>query len=318
MNEKYRYEQGGYEESDMKDFYNESVNLNLLRVLEAVFEEGSASRASVRLDMTQSAISASIRQLRLLYNDPLFVRTGRGLKPTLFCQQIYPFAAESLNQARKTFELYAGRKGLFDGRTITVGMSDDFEIALGPQMVEMAKSLIPGGRLRFRQTNTQLVTDMLVAREIDLSITAGGISNDILQHESVGSGTYGCLIDPQTFTAPFDFENYISHEHILVGYGGFFGVVDEVLGSRDCRRIIRVSTSHFAAVPFFLKGTDSIITMPRHAAKAIAEVSPLEYHDCPIEYPVYPVELGFRRSAEKDPVVRKIIATLRQRLAVLL
>ena len=141
----------------MKDSYIESVNLNLLRVLEAVFEEGSASRASLRLDMTQSAISAAIRQLRLTYNDPLFVRTGRGLKPTLFCQQIYPFAAESLNQARKTFELYAGRKGLFDGRTITVGMSDDFEMALGPQMVEMAKGLIPGGRLRFRQTNTQLI-----------------------------------------------------------------------------------------------------------------------------------------------------------------
>ncbi len=302
----------------MNDSSIESLNLNALRVLEAVFEEGSASRAAIRLNMTQSAVSATLGQLRRIYNDPLFARTGRGLKPTLFCQQIYPFAAESLNQARKTLELYAGRKGLFEGRTITVGMSDDFEIALGPQMVEMAKTLIPGGRLRFRQTNSHFVTDMLVSREIDLSITAGGISNEILQHESVGSGTYGCLIDPESFSSAFDFENYVSHEHILVGYGGFFGVVDEVLGRRGCRRIIRVSTSHFAAVPYFLKGTDSIITMPRHAALAISRMTTLEFHECPIAYPVYPVELGFRRSAEKDPIVRRIIAALRGRLSPLL
>lgn len=117
----------------MNIFSIENINLNALRVLEAVYEESSASRAAIRLNMTQSAISATIRQLRRIYNDPLFVRTGRGLKPTLFCQQIYPFATESLNQARKTLELFAGREGLFEGRTITVGMSDDFEIAQAPK-----------------------------------------------------------------------------------------------------------------------------------------------------------------------------------------
>ena len=66
---------------DIGDF-----NLNAFRVLEAVFEEGSASRAAIRLNITQSAVSATLAQLRNAYNDPLFVRTGRGLKPTLFCQ----------------------------------------------------------------------------------------------------------------------------------------------------------------------------------------------------------------------------------------
>ena len=57
---------------------------------------------------------------------------------------------------------------------------------------------------------------------------------------------------------------------------------------------------------------------PRHAAKSIAALTSLEYHECPITYPVYPVELGFRRSAEKDPVIRKIVAKLRSHLAELL
>lgn len=57
------------------------VDLNLLKVFEALFDEGGASRAAIRLDLTQSAVSAALRRLRELYGDPLFVRTGRAWRP---------------------------------------------------------------------------------------------------------------------------------------------------------------------------------------------------------------------------------------------
>ena len=59
-----------------------NMDLNLLKVFEAIFDEQSASRASIRLHLTQSAVSAALRRLRAIYQDPLFVRTGRGLLPT--------------------------------------------------------------------------------------------------------------------------------------------------------------------------------------------------------------------------------------------
>ena len=292
------------------------LNLNALRVFAAVFEEGSASRAAIRLNVTQSAVSATLRELRALYRDPLFERTGRGLSPTLFARQIEPVVTEALAQLDGTLGLYAGRQGLFEGRCITIGLSDDFEMALGPHLVTMAKELLPAGRLCFKQTNTQLVTDMLLARDIDLAITAGGVSSEALNHVSVGTGTYGCLVDPAVFTEPLTFESYVAHEHVLVSYGGFVGVVDDVLATLGARRTVRVSTSHFAAVPFFLYGTDSIITLPRHAARAIAAVTRLQYHDCPANYPSYPVELAWRRTARRDPVLTRLIEAFSRRLAV--
>jgi hypothetical protein len=60
-----------------------AVDLNLLKVFEALHEESSASRAALRLGVTQSAVSAALRRLREVYGDQLFVRTGRGLAPTL-------------------------------------------------------------------------------------------------------------------------------------------------------------------------------------------------------------------------------------------
>ena len=54
-----------------------SVDLNLLPVFEAVYEEKSLSRAAVRLAMTQSAISHALSRLRFVFRDELFVRQSR-------------------------------------------------------------------------------------------------------------------------------------------------------------------------------------------------------------------------------------------------
>ncbi len=55
-----------------------STDLNLLKVFEALHDEGSASRAALQLGLTQSAVSAALNRLRAMYGDQLFVRTGRG------------------------------------------------------------------------------------------------------------------------------------------------------------------------------------------------------------------------------------------------
>ncbi len=54
----------------------ESTDLNLLKVFEAIYDEGGAGRAALRLGVTQSAVSAALARLRVLYADPLFVRWG--------------------------------------------------------------------------------------------------------------------------------------------------------------------------------------------------------------------------------------------------
>src|SRR5258708_34121223 len=58
------------------------VDLNLLVVLEAIYTEGGVSRAGEKLNLTQPAISHALSRLRELFDDPLFIRDGRGLAPT--------------------------------------------------------------------------------------------------------------------------------------------------------------------------------------------------------------------------------------------
>lgn len=56
-----------------------ALDLNLLPVFEAVYAEGSLSRAAGRLAMTQPAVSHALARLRSAFRDELFVRHSRGM-----------------------------------------------------------------------------------------------------------------------------------------------------------------------------------------------------------------------------------------------
>ena len=79
-----------------------SVDLNLLPVFEAVYEEKSLSRAAVRLAMTQSAISHALSRLRFVFRDELFVRQSRGVIPTPVADRVYPKVRDALASVRES------------------------------------------------------------------------------------------------------------------------------------------------------------------------------------------------------------------------
>lgn len=66
----------------MNEINISKVDFNLLRALKALLIEKHAGRAAKRLNVTQSAMSHTLGRLRLVFDDPLFIRTAKGLEPT--------------------------------------------------------------------------------------------------------------------------------------------------------------------------------------------------------------------------------------------
>lgn len=64
------------------------VDLNLLIVLLVLHREGSVSRAASKLHLGQPAVSGALARLREMFNDPLFVRTAKGMAPTPCAQDL--------------------------------------------------------------------------------------------------------------------------------------------------------------------------------------------------------------------------------------
>ncbi|SOE90544.1 transcriptional regulator, LysR family [Burkholderia sp. YR290] len=285
------------------------LDLNLLKVFEALYEEGGAGRAAIRLELTQSAVSSALRRLRGVYGDSLFTRTGRGLAPTARADELKPVIAEALDRCRQSLAMTAGDTGDYRGRSVSLGMSDDFEMAVGHRVMDAVAKRAPGLRVIFRQTHSHIVADALLNRQIDLAIASGGFTSRGLSRQTLGEGNYACLVDPESLLdqqGKLTLDEYVARPHILVSSGGVVGIVDEALANVGRRRQICASTTHFAALPYFLHGSDAIATIPAHAAAAISRLTALRLLPCPLALPHYPIELGWRTVRMRDSAVAAV------------
>jgi DNA-binding transcriptional LysR family regulator len=125
------------------------IDLNLLPVFEAVFEERSLSRAALKLAMTQSAVSHALSRLRSVFRDELFVREARGVLPTPVAELIYAKVRGALGSVR---ESVVERRG-FDPRTSRRKLFVSISHPLGPMIAvrlrERLASSAPGVEVGF-------------------------------------------------------------------------------------------------------------------------------------------------------------------------
>ncbi|MEZ8989735.1 LysR family transcriptional regulator [Vibrio breoganii] len=115
------------------------IDLNLLKVLKTLGEEQNTSRAAERLFVSQSAISKSLKKLRLVFEDELFARERHGLTPTPYCLDILG----QLNEVFQSLDTLLSPSQQFTPETFT----KEFKIAVNPMLLTvLSRTLYP--RLR--------------------------------------------------------------------------------------------------------------------------------------------------------------------------
>lgn len=73
-----------------------NIDLNLLRVFDALMRERSVLRAGQRIGLSQSAVSHALSRLRGFLKDDLFVRTGQSMVPTSRAYEMGPLVRDAL------------------------------------------------------------------------------------------------------------------------------------------------------------------------------------------------------------------------------
>ncbi|MGB0938862.1 MAG: LysR family transcriptional regulator [Colwellia sp.] len=294
------------------------ADLNLLKVFLVLSEELNVTRAANRLHLSQSAVSASLRRLRDLYQDPLFTRAQVGVVPTTKALKMKPAIEEALNQIKATLSPSKEVDYLSIERNITIGLSDDFELTFGKKIIDGINDIASNFTVIFRQTNSVLVEEALLSRKIDISISGGGIKDPRLNSYSVGSAGYKCIFDKKVCSqgSPLTLEKFVSLEHLLVSYSGISGAVDDGLRELGLKRKLKASTSHFSSLSFLLEGSEMVATIPEFAAAALVKNKNLGISSCPISMPNYSIEVGWRREASTDDALMQVRQVLSSILAM--
>lgn len=278
------------------------ADLNLLVVFAALMREGSVTRAAAELHLSQGAVSAALSRLRKLFDDELFTRTRTGVEPT-------PRALDLSRQIQPAIGLiHSAVTGSyrFDPttaqRTFTLGMSDDLEAPLLPDILA-ATADFPGIRIAVRQANRNTVSGMLDRGEIDLGVAAAPARTAEHRSQDLFTSSYSCLFNAALLSipTPLSLDDYLRHSHLLISYDGRRGIVDDLLEVRGLTRRAIASTTHFAGAALQLTTLPALATLPSHAADFYAKALGLTVTEPPLAMPEFSVTAIWHGTTSHDP-----------------
>src|SRR4030095_11779974 len=127
------------------------ADLNLFVLFEAVLQERHVGRAAERLNLTPSAVSHGLGRLRRLLNDPLFLKTPKGVVPTDRATQLAPPIAHALARVRSVITSGAPFDPRLSTRRFTMGAPDGASAVFLPPLLGELRRVAPGVDIALRQ-----------------------------------------------------------------------------------------------------------------------------------------------------------------------
>lgn len=291
----------------MSDAHIDSLDLNLLRVLDMLLEERSATRAAARLGMTQSAVSHALGRLRDVVGDPLLVRSGHGLAPTprgAALQEPVRAALASLRAALQP-EAFdpAHARGAF-----ALGTADYAVHVLGAGMQALLERRAPGVDLYVRPVPADLGPG-LARGEVDLVVGAWGPNEPVpdgVVRRRLFDERFVCLLRRGHPAAePWSLDTYTSMRHLQIAPRGTpGGPVDDVLARLGRRRRVVMTVPTFLVAPAVVATSDVVLTVPARVGLPFAAALDLEVRPVPFELPGFTISMAWHTRQHADPAQR--------------
>lgn len=281
------------------------IDLDGLQVFDAVMRERHVTRAAERLSLSQSAVSHALARLRVIFGDPLFVRTAGGVRPTRRAEQLWNDVQEPLRSLRR-----AVAPGGFDPATA------EFEVSIAVNDMITEHVLTPWyARLRTRAPGLGVSLVMRTYGDTEARLEKGTLDFGLglfasiprsTRRQEVWSDRYVCAFrsDHPLARRPLTLEAFESAAHVRVSPSGErFSFADVGMRLAGVQRRVALVVSHFTGVPKILQQTDLIALMPRFFARAVARTHRLSVRELP--FPADPVryELVWHERAERSPAL---------------
>ncbi len=289
----------------------ENIDLNLLQTFHAVYAAGSVSRAAERLGLAQPTVSHALRRLRLLYQDPLFVRTQNGVTPTATADRL----AEAVRHALHILDVAIREGERYDPstspRTFHLHMSDIGETVFLPRLMQTLARQAPGVRLEVSQLDEQDIQPAIESGRIDLALgyipaLASAERRVLLQERYVVVMRRG---HPLAAAKPG--RNALAKLHFVLVRS--HPATARALKELELQDRIRLSIPHFMVLPRILAETDLAVVMPERLSDAFAQMGAYAVWRPRVGLPAFDVSVHWSWRFAGDPGnrwLRELIVSL--------
>lgn len=285
-----------------------TFDLNLLRVFEAIYRDGSVSRAADQLGVSQSAVSNALNRLRYQLNDPLFVRSARGMDPTPKAAQLALTLLEGMTTIRSALVESATFDPATSQRRFTLLMTDVGEITFLPTVLARLSREAPEVQLIVMEQGLERYGELLDNGTVDLAIGRISLTENLVS-ESIHTSPSVVLLsrdNPHLRVGAngepiLDLDGYLAAPHVIVKPRGMTGdLVDEALRGFPRRRIA-LSIPHATVLPIIIENTHLLATVPQVCAIYLVANSSLITVPTPFQIEQNSVQLWWHKRNDKDP-----------------
>ncbi|QUT17226.1 LysR family transcriptional regulator [Rahnella inusitata] len=278
-----------------------ALDLNLLKALDALLDEGSVTRAAQRLSLTQPAVSGMLTRLRDYFGDPLFVRTSHGMVPTLRASELSMPVKQILTDIAILLKPMQ-----FDPMTAELTytlVATDYALkAVVVPLIAALKQHAPRIRIAVRSVDSERMYQQLSRGEVDLALVTPQTTPDDLHGRALYQEEYVCVArchHPLAAASEMTLEQFCEQEHILVSTEGrFMGVTDEALAELSLTRRVGVSVNSFLVIPDILRSTDMIAVVP---SRMVPVDSDLAIIPLPLNVPGFTKSMAWHERTHRDP-----------------
>jgi DNA-binding transcriptional LysR family regulator len=278
----------------------QDVDLNLLRVFDAVLHERGVTPAATRLGLTQPAVSNALARLRALFGDPLFLRTPGGMDATPFAREL----AAPVRQALALLESALAHGPGFDPATSTRAfrfyMSDLGQIEFLPPLIERVQRAAPGVRLEAAGVDVEDIGAALAAGALDLAVGFLPGLGVPIRRTALFRDPYVCLMRSDHPVQSLTKKRFMEAAHVLVTYRGGHRVIEEALDRAGLSRHIALRVPHFTVVPMVLERTDLILTLPARVGRVYEKRGNFKTLPLPVPIPQADVGVHWHERFEAD------------------
>jgi len=288
-----------------------AIDLNLLTIFEAVYIHKGIVNAARILNLTPSAISQSIKKLRTVFPDPLFIRRGQGVVPTSYATHLHEYISQGLESILGALDL----TGIYDKqRTITIGTSPTVGAVVMPTIYPIIKEKFP--HLLLRNIPVTDVDSQLSQFQTDLIIDSHSYTPRALNYQVLYRDRLVLVArnGHPALQIPFSLDMLDHYRYTLLMVEGaahteFRNRIQAILAEQQ----ISVSSYNLVTITALISSSDLLGIMPESCYNLLSRCWPIRRLDVPlIEEEPMDISLYYNSHSLLDPTLGNVIETISQ------
>lgn len=279
------------------------LDLNLLRVFDALMRERKVATAALQLGLTAPAVSNALARLRRATGDELFTRTPGGMQPTAHAVAVAPTVSQALAALEQGFVKPQAFAPAASERAFRLAMTDIGEIIFLPALVRRLHELAPHLSLStVRNTSIDLPAEMAQG-SVDLAVGwlprlgAGFHQRRLFTQRYVALMAAGHALAQGRLTAA----RFVQARHaVVVADGTGHEQVQRLLRRHGVPQPVALRLPHFVAVPYIVAESDLVVTVPEKLALKAAGPFGLVVRPLPLALPPFEVNVFWHQRVHRE------------------